>query len=85
MDWGAGQRNPPRGPSRAYDLGRSRGGAPPLADNVPPSDYPCRPSPARWTRLGMSHLWPAHLARDVALLAIGFALFVWLLVRTFGR
>jgi hypothetical protein len=33
----------------------------------------------------MSHLWPAHLARDVALLAIGFALFVWLVVRTFGN
>jgi hypothetical protein len=33
----------------------------------------------------MSHLWPAHLARDVALLAIGFVLFVWLVVRTLGR
>lgn len=33
----------------------------------------------------MSHLWPAHVARDVALLAVAFLLALWVLLRTVGR
>jgi hypothetical protein len=33
----------------------------------------------------MTHLWPAHIARDAALLAAAFLLVLWMLVRQMGK
>lgn len=33
----------------------------------------------------MTHLWPAHIVRDAALLVVAFLLMLWVLLRAVNR